>query len=332
MSVHRTAFEFGISRAVTLSSEDYKKLDITSRQVPRSFSDFQQCQFRALSAVYGESDDTGGAAVFSDGFPVSFKSCTFSGNSAVAGGCCNLLHSNFDFDLCNFTMNRATFEAGTISVDSAILQISESNFVLNEAELYVGVLKAVNSTVIGDTLIFHANRAVFHSAVVDADASNVEITATQFSSNRVENEDGGIVLNLKASKLKLIGCNFETIARENGTRKPIRGDIESRVTIKQSCFDTQEAHLREYIEGSYSNSIGSIFTIKCHCSHVAMPQVFDIVEKSITLDDSLLTEQFIFSAVGLAGMTLVVLLLLVCEPTLLRLKLQWVLDLLNGQR
>jgi hypothetical protein len=323
-------FEVGIFHPITLSSEDFRSLDITARQIARSSSLFQDCKFRALSSVHGETEETSGAAVFSDSFDVSFKSCTFSGNSAVVGACCFLCRGSFEFDLCNFTNNRATFEAGAIAVDSAKVRLSESNFVQNQAELYVGVLKAVNSTVIGDSLIFHANRAIFHSAVMDADSSIVEMAAVQFSANRVDNEEGGIVHSMKGGRLRLVGCNFETIARGNETTKaPIRADGEAQVVIKQCCFDTSERSLRDGIDGAFSRSIGTIFNERCPCSHVTLPQVFDFVEKTVKLADSLSTRQFIVTVVGLAGITLVAVLLMVCESTLLTSTWHWVVGLLK---
>jgi hypothetical protein len=89
-----------------------------------------------------------------------------------------LIGESFDFELCTFTSNRATFEAGVLSVESGPLHVRESKRVLNQAELYVDVLKTTNATVRGDTLTFHAHRAAFQSAAVEADASDVDFTAS----------------------------------------------------------------------------------------------------------------------------------------------------------
>jgi hypothetical protein len=154
--------------------------------------------------------------------------------------------------------------------------------------------------------------------VLDAENAKIDISVSQFSANKVDSEDGGVVQNLKGSAMKLVGCNFETTTRENGTRKrPIRADMESRVVIKQCCFDTPEAILKGNIEGKYSASIGTIYAEKCQCSHVTLPQAFDLVEKAIQLEDSLLTPGFMISTIGLALTTLLVLLLLICDARLL---------------
>jgi hypothetical protein len=46
-------------------------------------------------------------------------------SAAVIGGCYVLMGGSFDFELCNFTSNRATFEAGVLFVESGRLHISE---------------------------------------------------------------------------------------------------------------------------------------------------------------------------------------------------------------
>jgi hypothetical protein len=318
LSVSRTTFEVSIARAVTFqSTTEYKSVDVANRHIANSEAVFENCKFHALSSVRGDIDDTSGGAVFSDGFNLVFKSCSFSGNAAVAGGSCAFFRCKASFELCNFTNNRATFEAGVITIEAGKLALNECNFVQNDAELYVGVLKALNSTVDGESLIFHANRAVFHSSVLDLDLSTALFTAAQFSGNTVDNEDGGIVHNLKQSKLKLRGCTFATVPRFsiNGTlpRQPIRADGTSQVIIKQGCFDTPEAILREGIDGEYSSSIGTIFADRCECTSVTLPAPYDVMNKELKLADSLLTSRFILTAVGLSILALVIVVLVVCD-------------------
>lgn len=203
-----------------------------------------------------------------------------------------------------------------IAIESTLLKMSECNFVQNEAELYVGVLKGLNATIKGETLIFHGNRAVFHSSVVDLDNSIAGFTAAQFSGNMVDNEEGGVVHNLKGSKLKLSGCTFETLPKHflnSSLRQPIRADVTSQVIVKQGCFDTSEDILKYGIEGKYSGSIGTIHSDSCQCSYVVLPQAYNVLEKEIKLEDSLLTTRFLLTAAGLGILALVMVILVVFD-------------------
>jgi hypothetical protein len=317
LSFTRTTFENAIPRPITLTLDtEFNSLDVSARHFAKSNAIFQECRFHALSSLRGDVDETSGGAVFSDGFDLVFKKCSFSGNCAVTGGSCVFLRSNIFCELCNFTNNRATFEAGVIAIESTLLKMSECNFVQNEAELYVGVLKGLNATIKGETLIFHGNRAVFHSSVVDLDNSIAGFTAAQFSGNMVDNEEGGVVHNLKGSKLKLSGCTFETLPKHflnSSLRQPIRADVTSQVIVKQGCFDTSEDILKYGIEGKYSGSIGTIHSDSCQCSYVVLPQAYNVLEKEIKLEDSLLTTRFLLTAAGLGILALVMVILVVFD-------------------
>jgi hypothetical protein len=317
LSAFDTAFQFGASRAVTLEgSTDYQSVDVPTRYVVKENAQFENCKFHALSSLRGDVDETSGGAIFSDGFDLVFKGCTFSGNAAVAGGVGAFLRGTIAFELCNFTNNRATFEAGALLVEGAKVRITESNFVQNEAELYVGVLKAMNSTVDGETIIFHANHAVFQSAVIDLEGSTAQFTAAQFSGNTIDNDDGGVVHSLRASTLSLRGCNFETVTKPslNGSvKQPIHADTTSQVHVKHGCFDTPEETLRGGIEGDFSSSIGTVYATMCHCTYVVLPQPYDVLDKELTLEESLLTTRFIVTAAGLIVLALVIIVLVVCD-------------------
>jgi hypothetical protein len=89
---------------------------------------------------------------------------------AVSGGSCAFFSCKASFTLCNFTNNRATFEPEVISIEVGKLTLNECSFDQNEAELYGTVLKSSNATIEGESLIFHANRAVFHSSVLNLDS------------------------------------------------------------------------------------------------------------------------------------------------------------------
>jgi hypothetical protein len=322
VSIAHTSFASSASRAVTLSAApatapsegSFIGRDIPARHVATSTAAFKDCRFHTLSAVHGDLEDTTGGAVYSNRFDVSFASCAFSGNAAVCGGACKLLGCEARFDLCNFTNNKATFEAGVLNCQSVQLKLDECIFVQNEAELYVGVLKAANTTASGEGIIFHANRAIFHSSVADLTSSAMTLTGAQFSQNVIDSEEGGIVHALKASKLKLIGCQFETAVTGNITRRrPIRADQDSKVEIMLGCVDTTETLLKSFIEGEFEKSIGTAFQDKCLCKYVSVPQAFDLVEKSIKIQSSLLTTNFIVTAAGLTFTVLLVIVLLVFD-------------------
>jgi hypothetical protein len=326
-SISHATFAVFSDRSVALeTAAEYKSIEVVARHVATAEAEFANCKFHALSSVRGEVDETSGGAVYSDRVKLGFKSCSFSGNSAVTGGAAAFLRSSVSFELCNFTNNRATFEAGVLSFDSASGVLNECNFVQNEAELYVGVIKGVNATIEGEALIFQGNRAVFHSAVVSLDGSTAQFTAAQFSGNVVDNEMGGVVHYLQESRLKLRGCTFETIPRVLGNasvvRQPIRADAASTVIIRQGCFDTPEDIFKQGIEGDYSGSIGIIFTDRCPCAFLVVPHPYDVIDTELKLVDSLLTARFLLTAAGLAILALVIVVLVVCDGT--RAQSQWV--------
>jgi hypothetical protein len=296
-------------------STEYQSVDIPSRQIATSHAEFKSCKFHALSAATGDVEDTAGGGIFSDGFDLTFMLCTFSGNAAVAGGAVAISNCEGRFTKCNFTSNKATFEAGVLQAQSSKLFLESCHFVQNEAELYVGAMKVVNSSIEGVAVIFHGNHALFHTSVLDMESSGAKFHGAQFSANIVEKEEGGVVHALKASQLKLVGCQFETIIGANATeKKPVRADHESRVVVKQSCFDTSEDLLRSGIDGEYVNTgSGSSFIEKCQCEYVSMPQPYDVVERNIKLESSLLTTNFVVTAAGLSIIALLMVVLVVFD-------------------
>jgi hypothetical protein len=119
--------------------------------------------------------------------------------------------------------------------------------------LYVGVVKAVNTTTAGEYIIF---RAIFHSSVADLTSNALTLTGAQFSSNVADNEDGGIVLAVRASNLKLIGAQFETAVAGNITqRRPIRANQDSKIEILLGCIDTSEVFHRGRVRKDNWNSL-----------------------------------------------------------------------------
>jgi hypothetical protein len=76
------------------------------------------------------------------------------------------------------------------------------------------------------------------------------------------------------------------------------------------------------IEGEFVSSLGTSFVDDCECKPVTLAQAYDVVEKWVSLEGSLLTTSFLITAIALILTALVVGgLLLLEEP---RAKNTWV--------
>ena len=327
VSLHNVAFSNSMSRAVVLTAATPTEgVDHNTRKVMLSeeSSLFVKCTFNAMSSVHGRADETMGGALYCQGCSVTFKQCMFSGNSAVTAGCAYFDHCDITTESCNFTNNKATYVVGCISLVKTNSKVNDCYFVGNEGEIYVGVLKAVDSTCDCEGVIFHANKAAYQSSVIDAEKSAFSFVGTQFSANQLTRELGGIVHNLRASTVRLLGCRFETALTVNGTSKhPIKMDAESIVNSVSSCFDVKsESDLRKDNEGTLTVDLGTMFMEQCPCKPVVLPAAYDIVDVNIVLHSGLVTHKFVVTALSLLATACVAAMVLVFGSG--QVKTEWV--------
>jgi hypothetical protein len=286
----------GFAPRVARSLSPSDRLKVTTN------SEFINCQFHALSALApGDSGEYGGA-MYAKGVSVNCSGCLFSGNVAVHGGCGCFITTQLTFDNCNFTFNRATNDAGVFICSSSDMSLTECNFIRNIGETYTAVMKATDSCKIrGEAIILHENEGAYQTSGIDLVSSSLVILGGQFSANICRNQDGGVVFSLKSSTLGLTGCNFESTVRVKVEKKPIRADESSHVTARQCCFDTTRDLLKSGLSGAgYSDSMGTIYDDACKCKAVVVPQAFEILSKTVVVENSM-TMRFVVVAVGLIG-------------------------------
>jgi hypothetical protein len=98
----------------------------------------------------------------------------------------------------------------------------------DEAELYVGALKATNAR---DTL-------TFHSAAVEADASDVDFTASQFSGNRVDSPNAESLIEGETNETN--ACKSQTKSLVESFRNDIDFKEQSAQIVSVTNIQTRE--------------------------------------------------------------------------------------------
>ena len=328
VSLHNVAFSRSMSRAVVLTAvTPTEGVEHNERKVLSSeeSSFFVKCTFNAISSVQGRADETMGGALYCQRCSVTFEQCMFSGNTAVTAGCAFFDNCELTTRSCNFTNNKATYVVGCISLQKTNCKVNDCYFVGNEGEIYVGVLKAVESTCDCEGVIFHANKAAYQSSVIDSEKSSMSFVGTQFSANLLTREMGGIVHNVRASTLRLIGCRFETALMVNGTgaKHPIKMDAESVVNSISCCFDVDsESDLKKDNEGTLTVDLGTMFMKQCPCKPVVLPAAYDIVDVNIVLHGGLVTHRFVVTALALLATACVAAMVLIFGSG--QVKTEWV--------
>ena len=283
------------SKPIILQSEDFQhpvdyiSLDFKSPLITSSSVFLRHCKFNALSSTQGTPDKTTGGAFYSNGFQSSFLNCTFMGNAATKAV----------FNQCRFFQNKANIDIGAILFEQCEVSISDSYYVENTAILSIGAIFAKDSSLNFDVVVFHMNHANYQTGALEISNSKANINVNQFSNNSCTKESGGIsIIAANVSYLSLVGCNFETIVKDNADKHPIVIDHSSYFTAKMNCFDATEDEIRSKVSGSFTNSFNK-FGHKCPCNHISFDVPFDVTEIDVKVQDKLLNIDFFGNVIAI---------------------------------
>ena len=92
--------------------------------------------------------------------------------------------------------------------------------------------------------------------------------------------------------MKLSGCRFDT-SISSAQKKPIKVDVESKLTAVGCCFDVTEQDLKAGGEGTFELKLSTTFGSPCPCKPVTIPIAFDILNIDVKVKSELMTKQFL---------------------------------------
>ena len=206
-----------------------------------------------------EDNSMAGQSIMVDGGKVYFTDSTFSKNTAKESGSVIVAESNAKIVItgCTFSNNTCTDCDGVISVETGVLEVSDSDFQYNEADS-AGAISASLATITIEDSTFTGNTAATLGSAVSAAICTIVIDNCTFTENSVGS--GEAAVSLYKGDVTIEDSYFYYNSATLGTRNIKIMQADSLAISNCYFYDSGDTSL-PFVKGGFiyiSSTTGSI--------------------------------------------------------------------------